>query len=786
MKALQAGNSKLGRFQIQSLLGQGAQSKVYLCFDPQLEREVAIKTVHLQAGSKQREQLLAEARTVSRLRHPNIVPIFEAGEEGGDPYLVFEYVQGETLAQRLVGTGRVTESMAVDWMLQILAALGHAHASGVIHRDLKPSNILLDGREVARVMDFGIAARTGARAGQGEGELYGTPAFMAPEYISHNAMEPANDVFAAGLVLHELLTGRHPFPDPDPMRVIYRIAHEDIVLPAELRDGRLRKIMARALARDTEQRYRSAADMYAELKHFRDAVDEPFVPEGGEAAAVQFLLRRMRLKSDFPALGDAISAVNRLAASDTENIAALSGQILKDFSLTNKLLRVVNTAHYRPYGGGQISTISRAVAVLGFDAVRSIAMSLILFEHVGDKANARELQEAFLEVNLAGMLARGLAAATVPRAGEEAFICTLFFRLGELLARYYLPEEAREIVRLVQRDRTDAERAAKKVLGVGFEDLGIAVARSWGFPDIIMQSMQRLPQGPVREPATHTQRLRVLASCAHELVDAVLQGDAAIREVCERYERAVGVSAARLTETIDQAKKQLADFAVILGIRLADSGLGRRLGAAVSQSGPTGETLPGALPDRAPEMLAQSDGTSGPDRPVDAAGALTAGIQDVTNALVEGMSLNDMFRIVLETLYRALAFRRVLLCVRDPRKRMMIGRLGFGDGADTVIPGFRFALDGVDLFNLVLKKGADLLVTNAHEEPVVRRVPDWYKRAVDAETFVLLPLVHKNNPVALIYADRERAGEIVIAEKELALVRTLRNQALLAIRQASA
>lgn len=87
------------------------------------------------------------------------------------------------------------------------------------------------------------------------------------------------------------------------MRVIYRIAHEDIVLPDELRDGRLRKILARALARDTEQRYRSAADMYAELKNFRDAVDEPFAPEGGDAAAVQFLLRRMRLKSDFPALG---------------------------------------------------------------------------------------------------------------------------------------------------------------------------------------------------------------------------------------------------------------------------------------------------------------------------------------------------------------------------------------------------------------------------------------------------------------------------------------------------
>jgi serine/threonine protein kinase len=202
----------VGRFEIIRELGRGAQSIVYLARDPHLQRQVAIKTVHFaRPDASQNRQLLAEARMVSQLRHPSIVPIFEAAEERGDLYLVFQYVPGKNLAEYLKAGGALTPSRAIAIMQPILDAITHAHAAGIIHRDLKPSNILIDDDGLPRVMDFGIAARVEVVANDG-GQLTGTPAYMAPEYISQGVSSERSDIFSAGLVFYELLTGERAVP----------------------------------------------------------------------------------------------------------------------------------------------------------------------------------------------------------------------------------------------------------------------------------------------------------------------------------------------------------------------------------------------------------------------------------------------------------------------------------------------------------------------------------------------------------------------------------------------
>ncbi|QDX82765.1 serine/threonine protein kinase, partial [Denitratisoma sp. DHT3] len=306
----------IGRYEIRRELGRGAQSVVYLGWDPQLQREIAIKTMHFDQPDPQRNaMLLAEARTVSKLQHPNVVAIFDAGEQGGDPYLVFEYVAGQTLAERLRREGPIEPALAAGLMRQVLGALAQAHAQGIIHRDLKPSNIIMDADGAPRVMDFGIAVR-GNDLPAGEEGLLGTPAYMAPEYLESRCVSEQMDVFAAGLILLEMITGRRAIQGDSVGQIVYRIRNEDVQLPRGI-DEKLGDIILKACARKRELRFGDAGQMRGGVDAYLDIGSA--AADGAteqQQATLEFLLRRMRHKSDFPALSDSVSAINKLTNSD--------------------------------------------------------------------------------------------------------------------------------------------------------------------------------------------------------------------------------------------------------------------------------------------------------------------------------------------------------------------------------------------------------------------------------------------------------------------------------------
>ncbi len=786
---------RIGRFELRRELGRGAQSVVYLGFDPQLQREIAIKTLHFtHPDPAQNQALLAEARAVGRMRHPSIVPIFEAGEEGGDLYLVFEYVPGSNLAEFLQQSGALPPVKAISILRPILDAMVHAHAQGIIHRDLKPSNILLDEDGTPRVMDFGIAARVDGDTA-GSGQLTGTPAYMAPEYVQQRQISERSDIFSAGLILFEMLIGRRAFAGDSLAAVLKRVANEDLCVPEDAGiDERLRPILLKAVARDPALRFQTAAQFAEALDNYLDPEEEP-VTGGNRQSTIDFLLRRMRHKSDFPALSESVTAINRIANSETESIDKLSNTILKDFALTNKLLRLVNSAYFRPAGGGTISTVSRAVIVLGFEAVRNIAITVLLFEHLQNKGNANQLKEDFLRANLAGVLAKDIGATAQMRDLEQSFICSLFHSLGRLLSQYYFPEESDEIRRVIAQKQCAEDLAARQVLGLSFEDLGVAIARQWGFPSLIVSTMRRLPAGPVKKALQQEDRLRVLSGFANELCDVIAQAtpearDRELKKTMARFAEAVAIETQELQQTVQRAVEEVADFARVIHLNLQQTNFGKqmRLFAKGSMAGSegAGATASAELADGTllgEPVLDDVDGAPG-GATVDAQAVLTAGIQDISNTLIDGFQLNDILRIILETMYRAMGFRRVVLCIRDAKAGVMQGRFGFGPDANDVARAFRFPLSFTpDIFHAATSKGVDLLISDIDDPKIASRIPDWYRKAVPAHSFVLFPLNIKGNPVALIYADRDEPGGIAIPEKELQLLRTLRNQAILAIKQ---
>jgi len=280
---------KLGRFEIIREIGKGAMGQVFLANDPKIDRKVAIKTIVMPAGTSEDEaretsqRFLREAQAAGRLLHPNIVTIFDVGEEDGVSFIAMEFIEGETLERHtrpetLLPLRRVQELIA-----QAADALDHAHQNHIIHRDIKPANLMVLKGGVLKVTDFGLAKSPSANLTQA-GVLLGTPSYMSPEQIQGQELDGRSDLFSLGVVLYELLTGTRPFEGDSISTIIYRVLYEDPRPPAAHNPAlppEVNAILERVLDKEADRRYATCGDMVADLaKAFSglpmDSMSRPF------------------------------------------------------------------------------------------------------------------------------------------------------------------------------------------------------------------------------------------------------------------------------------------------------------------------------------------------------------------------------------------------------------------------------------------------------------------------------------------------------------------------------
>lgn len=788
-----------GRFNVLRVIGEGAQGTVFLAEDSHLERKVAIKTIQFGCVPERRDEirlLLDEARIVSKLQHPHIVMLYDAATENGMPYLVFEYVEGETLADLLHRQDALPVAQAVDLACSILDGIAYAHMKGVIHRDLKPANILLDTHGVPRIMDFGIAKR--AAGNRDDEALIGTPRYMAPEYLSQGTIGPQGDLFSLGLVLYEMLTGKPAVTGRSLEEALDVIVNGAVTPPSRINaavDEKLDGIVLKALAKDPGERYRDAVEMKLALESCLSPAAAEAATSGREPkqSILEFMLRRIRHKSDFPALSQAISTINRVASSDDQGASDLANVILKDFALTNKLLRLVNTAYYGQFGG-TISTISRAVVILGFESIRNVAITLLLIEHLQNKAQAAQLKDEIAAAFMSGIIARAITPGAGLKDGEEAFICSVFHNLGRLLTTYYFHDETGEIRTLIQQRRIGEADASRIVLGVSFEELGVAVARAWNFPDKIVSSMRRVSEAKVKKPETETEKLRVVASLANELCELAAttpleHKQANLARLMQRYCSGVTFPGQEaLQSVIESSVGELRKDSVIISASTMQSALIRKIarwsGADTAEARITLDLGRPEVSITPGEPLRLEPLSAALDENADSGAILAAGIQDISNTLVEHFKLDDVLRMILETMYRGMGFSHVLLCVKDSKLNTMDGRFGFGPDIESLIRGFRFPLNNtMDAFQAAMSQGADILISDSEAENIRHHIPEWFRALALPRSFILFPLLADKKPIALFYADKDVPGGLAIRPNELTLLKTLRNQAVLAIKQ---
>jgi serine/threonine-protein kinase len=269
-----------GRYELHRRLARGGMADVFLARDQLLDRPVAVKVLFAEFATDPSfvARFRREAQAAANLTHPNIVSVYDWGEEGGTYFIVMEYVEGRSLAEILRAEGRLHPQRAADIAADIATALGFAHRNGVVHRDVKPGNVLISPTGQVKVADFGIARAVGSDAEDNltqAGSVMGTATYFSPEQAQGLPLDPRSDLYALGVVLYEMVTGRPPFSGDSPVAIAYKHVQEQPVPPRQIDPevpAALEAIILRLLAKNPADRYASAEDLRADLRRFREGL----------------------------------------------------------------------------------------------------------------------------------------------------------------------------------------------------------------------------------------------------------------------------------------------------------------------------------------------------------------------------------------------------------------------------------------------------------------------------------------------------------------------------------
>lgn len=511
---------------------------------------------------------------------------------------------------------------------------------------------------------------------------------------------------------------------------------------------------------------------------------EQHVPE----TARDRLLAKIKEDKGLPTLGAAISKVVEITSSGEDSVAELAHFVLSDIGLTQKILRLSNTIHFRPISSVPVTTITRAIFLLGFNAVKTSATAMLLVDCFSDKKQAQSVRKELVHALCSSIMARDLSQFSKFPDTEEVAVAALFKNIGRVLVASFDHPLYTQIQSQQALDPGIADASVKALLGCSYERFGETVLQEWKIPEMIVQALAPLPGGELRKTEHRSDWLKQVASFSDALADMIVNGDQqfsakSMSQRCEpllkRFGKALEIGPSQLEQILVRVEKETRELANSMDLAMPSVSF-CDTPVETPETDPLSEFMLQSFDaDQAPEVKRYPSG-----KPTNARDLLLAGVQDVTQMLTSDQSkLSDMILLVLETLYSSMGFRFATACLRDGPNARYLARVSIGERYAEIQKGFVFPAQSENtIFHLAMNNNADLMIADATVPKIQNMLPVWHKKLLpDARSFIVLPLIVQQKPLGFFYADRIVTADEGVPPDETALIKTLKSQLVAAM-----
>ena len=507
------------------------------------------------------------------------------------------------------------------------------------------------------------------------------------------------------------------------------------------------------------------------------------------------LLLKISNDKRLPSLGIAISEVIKITSSGEESVNLLAKFILSDVSLTRDVLNLANSVSYRKSQGTSVTTISKAVFILGFDVVKTSALSMLMLECFSEK-----YQSLYYELThslCASIIARECVNRSIHQDAEEASVAALFKNIAQILIAAQDPALYEAILKPVRDGEETLYFSAIDQLGCSLPHLGSLILQQWNMPDSIVQAAGTLPVGDIKKTRQRSEWIRQVAAFSSDAADMLMkhtqfsavdkddinfENEKYTRNLMQKYGAALELDAKILADWLSHAVRETGELIHKMGMRLTDA-------VANVDSEPAELSAQDAMISLNSIMMVadtnHTDQTAYPSgKPHNSRDRLLAGLMDLSQVIASGkFTLNNLVLQLLEILHGSLGFQFVTACLKDAKTDQYIARIALGKDWNRKQRNFCFPVkDANDLFHLALKNNADLIIGETASPKIQQLRPEWHRSHFsDVKSLMILPLVANGKPIGLIYADRDVEAPEGVPPDETGLIKTMKSQLIMAM-----